>query len=268
MQDILLAVIMGLVEGLTEFLPISSTGHLILTDHLLGLQNRIDPEVAKAFEVFIQLGAVLAVVFVYPHRFANLLRFRENRGFSGLRGIGLLALTTLPAAVIGLTFRHFIKERLFNPTAVAASLFVGGVWILVVEYLRPQPKREGLDALTWKDALNVGLFQCLALWPGMSRSASTILGGMIVGVERRTATEYSFFAAVAVLPAAGLYEIYKTLPHLHAAHIPFFAIGTLVSFISGWAAVKFLIRFVSRHTLNVFGWYRLALAALVLWWMR
>jgi undecaprenyl-diphosphatase len=270
----LLAAILGLVEGLTEFIPVSSTGHLILADHLLGFQKLVDsdPKVAKeiadAFEVFIQLGAVLAVVLAYPRRFTGLLRLRENQGFSGLRGIGLLVLTTLPAAVVGLTFRHFIKDHLFNSTGVATSLLVGGLWILIVERLRLVPRREGLDAITWRDALHVGLFQCLALWPGMSRSAATILGGMIGGLERRTATEYSFFAAVAVIPAAGLFELYKALPYLRAAHVLVFVIGTLVSFVSAWAAVQFLIRYVSQHTLSAFGWYRLVLAALVLWWSR
>jgi undecaprenyl-diphosphatase len=261
-----LAAVMGLVEGLTEFVPISSTGHLILADQLLGFDRVIGPEIAKAFEVFIQLGAVLAVVVAYPQRFADLLRLRENRGFSGLRGLSLLVLTTIPAAVVGLALHHFIKERLFNPRMVAGSLFVGGLWILAVEALRFQPRKEGLDSVTWREALAVGLFQCFALWPGMSRSAATILGGMMTGLERRTATEYSFFAAVVVIPAAGAFDLYKVLPLLHAAHLPVFAIGTVVSFVSGWLAVKFLIQFLSRHSLVAFGWYRLPLALLVLWW--
>lgn len=261
----LYAVIMGLVEGLTEFVPISSTGHLILAGRWLGFEQHVGEEVAKAFEVFIQLGAVLAVVVAYPGRFAGLLRLRDSRGFSGLRGIGLLVLTTLPAALLGLAAHKFIKQRLFHPVTVAVGLFAGGVWILAVEWVRPRARKEGLDAVAWNDALAVGLFQCLSLWPGVSRAAATILGGMMSGLDRKTATEYSFFAAAVVIPAAALFDLYKALPHLSADHVPLFAIGTMVSFAAGWAAVKFLIRFLSRHTLTAFGWYRLVVALLVLW---
>ncbi len=266
-METLYSAILGLVEGLTEFVPISSTGHLILASRLLGFDERVGPEVAGAFEVFIQLGAVLAVVVAYPGRFAGLLRLTDRRGFAGLRGIGLLAVTTLPAALVGLACHGFIKHKLFNPTTVAIGLFAGGVWIVVAEWFHPRPKTEGLDAIGWKDALVVGLFQCLALWPGMSRSSSTILGGMMGGLERRTATEYSFFAAVVVIPAAGVFEVYKTLPHLSLSHVPLFAVGTLVSFISGWIAVKWLIQYLSHHTLSVFGWYRMLVAILVVWKM-
>lgn len=264
-MEALYAAILGLVEGLTEFVPVSSTGHLILASSLLGFEELLGKEVAGAFEVFIQLGAVLAVVLAYPGRFARLLRLTERQGFAGVRGIGLLMVTTLPAALVGLVLHGPIKHKLFNPTTVAIGLLVGGMWIVVQEWLRPRAKTEGLDAIGWKDALVVGLFQCLSLWPGMSRSSSTILGGMLGGLERRTATEYSFFAAVVVIPAAGVFEIWNTLPHLNASHVPLFAIGTLVSFVSGWIAVKWLIRFLSHHTLTAFGWYRMAVAALVLW---
>ena len=259
----LYAIILGVVEGLTEFVPISSTGHLILASHLLGFEKQEGKVVADAFMVFIQLGAVLAVVIAYPGRFAGLLRLADNRGFAGLRGIGLLMVTTLPAALVGLAAHGFIKHKLFNPLTVAIGLFAGGLWIVAVEFLRPRPRKEGLDAIGWKDALVVGLFQCLSLWPGMSRSASTILGGMMGGLDRRTATEYSFFAAVAVIPAAGVFDVCKTLPHLSASHVPLFALGTLVSFVFGWIAVKWLIRYLSRHTLTAFGWYRMIVAIVV-----
>lgn len=264
-MELLYSAILGVVEGLTEFVPISSTGHLIVASSLLGFGGLVGEEVAGAFEVFIQLGAVLAVVLAYPGRFAGLLRLNERRGFAGLRGIGLLVVTTLPAALVGLALHGVIKHKLFNPTTVAIGLFVGGAWIVILEWFRPRPKTEGLDAIGWKDALVVGLFQCLSLWPGMSRSSSTILGGMMGGLERRTATEYSFFAAVVVIPAAGVFEVYKTLPHLSLSHVPLFAVGTLVSFIFGWLAVKLLIRYLSQHTLTVFGWYRMVVAILVLW---
>lgn len=257
-----IAILMGLVEGLTEFIPVSSTGHLILTGHLV----RFTGPVAETFEIFIQLGAMLAVVVAYPRRFTGLLRFREHAGFSGGRGIGLLLLTTLPALVLGAVAHGAIKRHLFTPTTVAIGLGVGALWILWIER-RPRPTPcAALETLTWKEALGIGLFQCLALWPGMSRSASTILGGMMLGVERRAATEYSFLAAVPVLTAAGCFDLYQSLPLLQAGDLPLFAVGFGVAFAAGWLAVKGFVRFLGRHTLQPFAWYRLALAAAIMMW--
>jgi len=294
-METLHAVLMGLVEGLTEFLPISSTGHLILAGHLLDFDRIMGgKEKAQAFEIVIQLGAILAVVAAYPGRFIGLLRFNDHRGLSGFRGLGLLAITSFPAALSALAARKLIHEKLFNPGTVALALAVGAIWIFVVEWLQrkygaqplsavkddgAQPPSavkdaharpgaavlHGVDAITWKQALAVGLFQCLSLWPGMSRSASTILGGMMSGLDRKTATEYSFFAAVPIMTAATCYEFYKSYHALDAAQLGLFAVGFVVSFISAWAAVKFLIHFVARHTLVPFGWYRLAVAGLVAW---
>jgi undecaprenyl-diphosphatase len=259
------AIVMGLVEGLTEFLPISSTGHLILTRDLLGFDTLVGREMVDAFIIVIQLGAILAVVAAYPGRFVGLLRFKENRGLCGLRGIGLLAVTSIPAALLGFATHKFIHEQLFGNLTVATALAVGAFWILLVEYYRPQVRTEGVDAITWREALSVGFFQCLSLWPGMSRSAATILGGMMSGVDRKTATEYSFFAAVPIMIAATCYEFYKSYHLLDAANLGMFAVGLVVSFLSAWVAVKFFIRFLSRHTLLPFGWYRLGIAALVVW---
>ncbi len=253
------AVVLGLVEGLTEFIPVSSTGHLILVGNLIHFNG----DRAATFEVFIQLGAILAVVVAYAGRFKSLFQFRKTEGFAGARGIGLLIVTTIPAIIAGFLLRGFIREHLFSPASVAAGLGVGGVWILLTERFLRKPVKESLDGLTWKDALWIGCFQCLSLWPGMSRSASTILGGMIVGVERRTATEYSFFAAVPLMTAAVLYDLVKSLPVLSRADIPLFAVGFLISFVSALFAVRFLIRFLGRHTLAPFGWYRIAVAILV-----
>lgn len=261
----LYAIIMGAVEGLTEFLPISSTGHLKLVDNLIGFKQLIGDDFGNAFEIIIQLGAILAIVAAYPHRFLRLLNFREKQGFSGLRGISLLVITSIPAAFLGLLVEKYIDKS--NPISVAAALAVGALWILAVEWFMPQAKIEGLDSLTWKEALYVGLFQCFSLWPGMSRSASTILGGMISGVERKTATEYSFFAAVPIMIAATSYKLFKIYPLLTADRFSMLAIGFAVSFISAWLAVKFFIRFLIRHTLVPFGWYRLILAGLVVWWV-
>jgi undecaprenyl-diphosphatase len=213
------------------------------------------------------LGAILAVVVAYPKRFAGLLSLREGSGFAGWRGIGLLALTTLPAVVIGLPGDKLIDKYLFNNTTVAIGLAAGAVWIGLVEWFLPRVKKEGLDAVGWKEALLVGLYQCLAMWPGVSRSGATILGGMMSGLDRKTATEYSFFAAVPVLIGAGVLKSYKVLPYLNASHVRLLAIGLVVSFVFAWLAVKVFIRFVSRHTLMPFAWYRLALAALVLWFI-
>ncbi len=264
----LLAALMGVVEGLTEFLPISSTGHLILAGHFSGFEKLLGKETADAFEIVIQLGAILAVVAAYPGRFVGLLRFKDNRGLSGLRGIGLLVVTSIPASIVGLLVHKAIEKHLFNDRTVAAALAVGALWILAVEYYRPRVKVDSVDSISWREALLVGLYQCLSLWPGMSRSASTILGGMMSGVDRKAATEYSFFAAVPIMIAATLfkfYEFYKQQTHLDAAQMQMFAIGFIVSFIFAWIAVKTFIHFLSRHTLIPFAWYRLVVSAAVLW---
>jgi len=263
-METLNAIILGFVEGITEFLPISSTGHMILAGHWLGWET----ETAKTFEVFIQLGAILAVVLFFPHRFLGLLNLKAKEGFAGWRGLGLLAVTTAPALVLGAAAHGFIKAHLFSPATVAIGLAVGAVWILVVEKFLRGPAQSGLDRVTWRQALAVGCFQCLAMWPGMSRSACTILGGMLVRLDRRTATEYSFFAAVPTMIAACSFDLLKSLPFLRAADLPLFAIGFVVSFISAWLAVKWFIHFVGGHTLNPFAWYRLALAAVVWWLIR
>ena len=260
------AALLGVVEGLTEYVPVSSTGHLILVADLLGFEPLVGDVRAKTFEIFIQLGAILAVITAYPRRFGGLLRLSDTSGFTGMRGLGLLLLTSLPAGLLGVLARGAIKEHLFQPLTVAAGLAAGAVWILAVERRPARVRRSGLDELRWQEALGIGLFQCLALWPGMSRSSSTILGGMMLGVERKTAAEYSFFAAVPVLTAATLYDLYKSRSALSPADIPWFAVGFVVSYLFAWLSVRFFIRFLSHHTLVVFGWYRLAVAAAALAW--
>src|SRR5918992_1360828 len=230
MKEWLYAVILGVVEGLTEFIPVSSTGHLIVAGHLLDF----DGPRAATFEVFIQLGAILAVVVLYKERFSRLCTYSCSSGLTGPRGLILLALTSLPALGVGAVSHGFIKEYLFNPTTVALGLGVGGLGILVTERFLPRTKKSGLDALHYKDAVAIGLFQCLALWPGMSRSACTIVGGMAVGIERDTAAQYSFLAAVPVMFAATLFDLYKTLPILQGSDVPMFGIGFVVSFVAAW----------------------------------
>jgi undecaprenyl-diphosphatase len=265
MLELIQAAVMGLVEGLTEYLPISSTGHLILAGSILGFDRAAGgEEMAKAFEVIIQVGAIGAVAAAYPRRFTGFLNWRGWANFSGLRGLWLLLLTTLPAAVIGLKFEKSIKQYLFSPLPVAGALIVGSLWIFWVERKSRRYDTESLDAIGWGQALGIGCFQCFALWPGFSRSAATILGGMMVGLDRKTSTEYSFFAAVPVLTAAAGWDFYNNFHHFHTEHLPLFAIGLAVSFLSGWGAVRFLIQFLRHHTLAAFGWYRIVLAVVIL----
>lgn len=260
MENWYLAVILGIVEGLTEFLPISSTGHLILTGHLLNFTGTK----AETFEVTIQLGAILAVVILYWDRFWGLLRPTPKRSFSGPRGITLLILTSLPASIVGLLTHSYIKTYLFNPTTVALALAIGAIAILVVEATPRTATATSLDDITPTLALGIGIFQCLALWPGFSRSAATIMGGMILGAGRKTAAEYSFIAAVPIMIAATGYDLLKNIALFSANDIQFLTIGFVTSFIMAWVAVKGFIKLLGNLTLRPFGYYRLALAPLVL----
>lgn len=259
MTDLVIALILGIVEGLTEFIPVSSTGHLIVVGSLLGFEG----DKAATFEVFIQLGAILGVAWLYRRRLLSLATLGPDDGFAGRRGLGLLVLTTLPAVVIGALAHGFIRDQLFDPLTVAIGWGIGGLGILLTERFRPRPVIEGLDAIGWRTALAIGLYQCFALWPGVSRSASTIVGGMLVGVERKTAAEYSFLAAIPVIAAASLFELVSSLDILGVSDIPLFATGFLVSFLSAWVAVTFFLRLLSRWTLRPFGWYRIAAALLL-----
>jgi undecaprenyl-diphosphatase len=258
-----LVILLGLVEGLTEFLPVSSTGHLILVSAAFDFTGPL----ADSFNVIVQLGAILAVLGLYHQRFRGLLQPATEPGFSGWRGVGFLLITSAPALILGKLLHDVIKERLFSPQTVAIGLAVGGVAILLLERRRHGEGRE-LDGLTWRIALGVGLVQCLALWPGVSRSAATILGGLLLGLNRRGATEYSFFAAMPVLGAAALYDILKGWPLFTAESVPLFLLGMAVAFVSAWLAMKFLVRFVSNHSFAIFAWYRIALAAVVFLLLR
>jgi undecaprenyl-diphosphatase len=260
MTSYLNAIILGIVEGLTEFLPVSSTGHLIITGHLLGFTG---PK-AETFEIVIQLGAILAVMVMYLPTFWGLVR-PTGRAFGGLRGLWLLFLTSLPASLLGFLGHTAIKEHLFSPVTVAFALVAGAVAILLVERLQIRKSVGDLDAMTPALALGVGCFQCLALWPGFSRSAATIMGGMILGVDRRTAAEYSFIAAVPIMFAATGYDLLKSWRIFGPDDLLVLTTGFAVSFVAAWAAVKVFIALLSRLTLRPFAWYRLALAPIVLW---
>jgi len=260
MEMVWTAIILGIVEGLTEFLPVSSTGHLILSEHLLGFTG----EKAATFAVVIQLGAILAIVALYFNRFWALLVPRPEMRFSGIRGLWLLFLTCLPAGLLGLAVHDYIKDLLFHPLPVACALFVGALAILAVEsFSRKRVKYEELDDVTPGFALGVGFFQCLSLWPGFSRSAATIMGGMILGGQRKMAAEYSFVTAVPIMFAATGYDLYKSWSFLSVEDVPFFAVGFVVSFISAWLAVKGFIHLLGKVTLRPFAWYRIVLALIV-----
>lgn len=259
MNAYLVAAIQGIVEGLTEFLPVSSTGHMIIAGHLMGFTG----EKAAAFEVMIQLGAILAVVVLYWPRFRGLVAPPARTRFAGLRGLWLLMLTSLPASVLGLAVHKYIKAHLFGPKTVALAFAVGAVMILVVESLAKRNAVKTLDEITPRLALGVGLFQCLSLWPGFSRSGATIMGAMILGADRKLATQYSFLAAVPIMVAATGYEACKNLGAFGTEDLKMLALGFVVSFLAAWAAVKGFILLLERCTLRPFAWYRLAMAPVV-----
>jgi len=259
---ILDALILGIVEGLTEFLPISSTGHLILVGDLLGFND----ERGKVFHVVIQTGAMFAIIWEYRARFAHaaaaVLRERASQRF-WLH----LAIAFMPAAILGLAFGGAIKALLFKPVPVATAFIAGGVVILWIERRahRAQPPRvDAVDAMTWRDALLVGIAQSFALLPGTSRSGATIIGGMIFGLSRRAATEFSFFLAVPTLIAAGAYDLFKHRALFSLDDLGLFAVGGAAAFVSAFGVVRWLIRYVANHDFRPFAWYRIAFGAVVL----
>lgn len=258
------AAIMGIVEGLTEFLPISSTGHLILAGSLL---NFVGAK-AKVFEIAIQTGAILAVIIVYWQKIRETLvalpSSRQAQRFAGNVLIGFL-----PAVVLGLLFGKAIKAHLFTPQVVATTFILGAFVILWAES-RPQSaaRVQSVDDMTPLDALKVGLVQCLAMIPGTSRSGATIIGGMLLGLSRKAATDFSFFLAIPTLIGAGAYSLYKERALLSAADLPLFGVGLLFSFISAWICVRWLLRYIASHSFVPFAWYRIAFGLIVLatWW--
>src|SRR5437588_8008228 len=250
MPDLINALILGVVEGLTEFLPISSTGHLILSAELLGATD----ERWKVFNIVIQTGAMLAVVWEYRARFfrVDLALYRN------------LVVAFIPAAVLGLAFSKYIKAYLFHAVPVAAAFIIGGLVILMVDR-RERPHRVASTRdMTWLDALKVGIAQCFALIPGTSRSGATIIGGMLFGLSREAATEFSFFLAVPTLVAAGGYDLWKNRALLSANDVPIFGVGMLVAFVSAFIVIRWLIGYVATHDFKPFAWYRIAFGLVVL----
>lgn len=261
MLDLITAAILGIVEGVTEFLPISSTGHLILAGEALGFTG----DTANTFEIFIQLGAILAVVWTYRGKIFDF--FGASGKEESRKSLNLwmkVFVAFLPAAIVGFLLHDTVKEYLFRPEVVAGSLIVGGILILVIESLVKKFSVDSLEKVSWKKSLSVGFAQILALIPGVSRSGATILGGMVSGMNRVTATEFSFFLAIPTMFAATLYDLYKSASLLQASDFPMFAVGFLVSFFSALVVIQFLLKFVSTHTFRVFAWYRIVLGVIVI----
>ncbi len=254
------ASVMGVVEGLTEFLPISSTGHLILAGALLGF----DDDKAKVFDIAIQTGAIFAVILVYWQKISDTFKALPYQA-EAQRFVLNVFIGFLPAVVLGLLFGKLIKEHLFTPWVVATTFIVGGFIILWAERRPPSSVRiRAVEDMRGRDALMVGLVQCLAMVPGTSRSGATIIGGMLLGLSRKAATDFSFFLAIPTLIGAGGYSLYKERALLSVDDIPMFATGLVVSFLSAWICVRWLLKYIASHSFEVFAWYRIAFGLVVL----
>lgn len=254
------AAVMGVVEGLTEFLPISSTGHLILAGALLGF----DDEKAKVFDIAIQTGAIFAVILVYWEKIRSTVKALPYQ-VEAQRFVMNVFIGFLPAVILGLLFGKFIQSHLFTPWVVASTFIVGGFIILWAERRPPSTVRiRTVEDMRGRDALMVGLVQCLAMVPGTSRSGATIIGGMLLGLSRKAATDFSFFLAIPTLIGAGVYSLYKERELLSFDDVPMFATGLVVSFFSAWICVRWLLKYIASHSFEVFAWYRIGFGLLVL----
>ncbi|HCX4233898.1 TPA: undecaprenyl-diphosphate phosphatase [Escherichia coli] len=272
MHSLLIAAILGVVEGLTEFLPVSSTGHMIIVGHLLGFEG----DTAKTFEVVIQLGSILAVVVMFWRRLFGLIgihfgligihfgRPLQHEGESkGRLTLIHILLGMIPAVVLGLLFHDTIKS-LFNPINVMYALVVGGLLLIAAECLKPkEPRAPGLDDMTYRQAFMIGCFQCLALWPGFSRSGATISGGMLMGVSRYAASEFSFLLAVPMMMGATALDLYKSWGFLTTGDIPMFAVGFITAFVVALIAIKTFLQLIKRISFIPFAIYRFIVAAAV-----
>ena len=257
---LLKAFVLGIVEGATEFLPISSTGHLIIVGDLI---NFLDKEKRDVFEIVIQLGSILSVVWLYHARLSKVITTIKNDRQSQ-RFVLQLFIAFLPLAILGLLFHHQIKEVLFKPVPVAIALIVGGLIILFIEKLSPKTNISNIESMTALDAFKIGCAQALALIPGVSRSGATILGGMSFGLSRQVATEFSFFLAIPVMFAASGYDLLKNRHLLNMDDAGLFAVGFIAAFVSALFAIKSLIRYVAAHNFKAFAWYRIVLGGVVL----
>lgn len=255
------AFILGLVEGATEFLPISSTGHLIILGELIQFTD----ERSKVFKIVIQLGAILAICWEYREKLMSVIKGALSDK-SSQQFIINIAGGFFPAAVLGLLFHSKIKEFLFSPITVATALIVGGLIILYVESREYKPVAHTSDDMTFWQSIKVGFAQSLALIPGVSRSGATILGGMIFGLSRKVATEFSFFVAVPIMFAATFYDLFKSRDLLSTDDISIFSVGFITAFLAAMVAIKFLLKYVATHDFKLFAYYRIALGIIVLWY--
>jgi undecaprenyl-diphosphatase len=261
-MDLLLmlkALVMGIVEGLTEFLPVSSTGHLILAGDLLGFND----ERGKLFEIVIQTGAILAVCWEYRAKIGSVVAGLSSDR-AAQRFVINLAIAFLPLAILGLAFGKAIKAHLFQPIPVALAFILGGVFILWAERRQHVVRVESVDDLTWRDALKLGFAQAFALIPGTSRSGATIIGGLFFGLSRRAATEFSFFLAIPTLIVAGLYQLWKERALLNADDVGMWVVGFVAAFVSAFLCVRWLLRYISTHDFSLFAWYRIAFGVVVI----
>jgi undecaprenyl-diphosphatase len=253
-------VLIGIVEGLTEFLPVSSTGHIILAEQLLGFEG----PPGKVFEIVIQLGAILAVCFLYHAKIRATVSGVLRRDRVSLRFATAVIVAFLPAAVVGVTLHKYIKALLDKPVVVAIALIVGGIVILLIEKLARRPRIKSLDDVDWKTALVIGVCQCLAMVPGVSRSAATIMGARVFRVDRATAAEFSFFLAIPTMLGATVYDLFKNWSTLNWSGGGVILLGLVVAFLSALVVVRSFVAFISRHGFGVFAWYRIAIGALAL----
>ena len=257
-MDIIKAIIEGIVEGLTEFAPVSSTGHLILVGDLIGFTG----DKAKTFEIFIQLGSILAVVVLYFRRFLSLFGLAKIKGEEHPMNLLHLIIAAIPAVILGFLLHDFIKNVLFSPTTVLIGLVAGGVLLIIADKRRKPVKSESIDSLSYKQAFQIGLFQCLALWPGFSRSGSTISGGLLIGAGYKASAEFSFILAVPMMIGATGLDLFKSLNTLSASDIPLFLTGFVTAFIVAMVAIVFFLKLLQRVKLTPFAIYRFILAAL------
>jgi undecaprenyl-diphosphatase len=259
MSDFLSAILLGVVEGLTEFVPVSSTGHLILVGSLINFQS----DFGKLFEVVIQLGAILAVCVLYARKLWT-TAYALPSDPQARRFVAAVAIAFLPSAIFGLALHDFIKNTLFSPLIVAISLFLGGLAILAIELFAPAPKIDRIEAMPRRAALGIGLFQVLSMIPGVSRAGATILGGVSIGVERRTATEFSFFLAIPTMLGAATVDLWKTHVLFNTHALLILGTGFATSFVVAMLVIKWLMAFVGRHGFTLFGWYRVVLGGAML----
>ncbi|QDP39602.1 undecaprenyl-diphosphate phosphatase [Radiobacillus deserti] len=270
MWELFVALVLGIVEGLTEFAPVSSTGHMIIFDDILFQSNELySQEVANTFKVVIQLGSILAVVFIFKDKFINMLgleRFFLKTKQPGTTRLSLIQLFVgiLPAGILGVLFEDFIDEHLFSVETVLIGLVVGAVLMIAADYFRPKnPQVEAVENISLKQAFLMGLFQCLALWPGFSRSGSTISGGVLVGLNHRAASDFTFIMAVPIMLGASGLSLYKNWQYFSMDVVPFFLVGFISAFIFALLAIRFFLKLINKVKLVPFAIYRIVLAIII-----